>query len=402
MDKYSEALKVIFWRTEFYGAMTGGGVAAMHRGMTNALNELGNKSIYVSSGEVALPDYVKFYHIPYSNFFRNYPEVLTLPYIGKSVRTMKKIIEIEQPDFLFQHHHDFTTAGTDIKKITGIPFFLHCDFIQQWTKKYWGKLYLEKLLRLGEEIQWMNADRIFTISSVAKDMMVNEYGVDESKIVVNPNGVNTDFFRESESDRISIRKELKIENKFVQGFSGTFGVYHGVEYLAQAVKKTVSLVPDSFFLFIGDGELKPQVQQIIKENNSEGNVYFTGLVSYHEVPAYLSACDVLHTPCINNQDSSDYFGSPTKLFEYMSMNLPVIATAVGQQKEVIEHLKNGFLINEKSPEEIALAIQTLSKDRALSVSLAQNARNDAVEKWDWKNNVTRIINEYKSIILAET
>ena len=390
-------IKALFWRTEFYGAQTGGGVAAMHRGQLDALHRLGHSAIYATSGKTSLPNYVKTYYIPYSRFFWNLPEILTLPHISKSVSAVLKIIEREQPDFLFQHHHDFTIGGTLIKENTGLPFLLHCDFIQQWTKKHWGKLYMEKLLRWGEEIQWEAADTIFTISNVAKKMMVEHYGADESKIIVNPNGVNTDFFKHSDSDRDRIRQQLGIEKKFVQGFSGTFGVYHGVEYLAESIRHTLSRVPEAVFLLIGDGELKPKVEEIIKRDNMQNHVIFTGMVPYSEVPAYLAACDVLHTPCINNADSSEYFGSPTKLFEYMGMSKPIVATNVGQQADVLQERENALLINEKSPEEIAEAIGRLHQDEELANKIATQARRDAVSKWDWKNNVQRIIAAYENI-----
>jgi len=188
-------LKVLFWRTEFYGAVTTGGVAGMHRGMISGFNKLGNSVVYATSGKVQLPDYVNSYFIPYSNLYRNLPEVLTLPYIRKSAKAVEKIIKSEQPDFLFQHHHDFNYGGTIIKKKTGIPFFLHCDFIQQWVKKNWGKLYFSKLLKWAEEIQWESSDAIFVISSIAKKIMSEEYGVNPNKIIVNPNGVDTNFYR---------------------------------------------------------------------------------------------------------------------------------------------------------------------------------------------------------------
>jgi glycosyltransferase involved in cell wall biosynthesis len=384
-------IKALFWRTEFYGAMTGGGVAAMHRGQLDALHRLGHSAVYATSGKTQLPDYVKTYYIPYSRLFWNLPEVLTLPHVSRSTKVLLKIIEKEQPDFLFQHHHDFTIGGTLVKEKTGLPFLLHCDFIQQWTKKHWGKLYMEKLLKWGEEIQWEAADKIFTISNVAKQMMVEQYGADESKIIINPNGVNTTFFKHNETARQEIRRRFGIEDKFVQGFSGTFGVYHGVEVLAESVRHTLARVPDAVFLFVGDGELKPKVEEIIKQDNMQNRVIFTGMVPYSEVPGYLSACDVLHTPCVNNADSSEYFGSPTKLFEYMAMNKPIVASDVGQQGDILITRHNALLIPERQPEAIAEAIETLRKEPELAVSIAKQAHRDAVEKWDWVNNVQRII-----------
>jgi glycosyltransferase involved in cell wall biosynthesis len=384
-------IKALFWRTEFYGAMTGGGVAAMHRGQLDALYRLDHQTVYATSGGTQLPDYVKTYYIPYNRFFWNLPEVLTLPHVSKSTGEVLRIIEKERPDFLFQHHHDFTIGGTLVKERTGLPFLLHCDFIQQWTKKHWGKLYMEKLLKWGEEIQWEAADKIFTISNVAKKMMVEQYGADESKIIVNPNGVNTEFFKHNETARHEIRRRLGVEDKFVQGFSGTFGVYHGVEVLAEAVRHTLARVPDAVFLFVGDGELKPKVEETIKRDNMQDRVIFTGMVPYSEVPGYLSACDVLHTPCVNNADSSEYFGSPTKLFEYMAMDKPIVATDVGQQGDILTDRHNALLVPERQPDTIAEAIATVRTETELATQIATQARRDAVEKWDWTNNVKRII-----------
>jgi len=395
---YQKVLKALFWRTEFYGAVTTGGVAGMHRGMISGFNKLGNSVIYATSGKVKLPEYVKSYFIPYSTLYRNLPEILTLPYIKKSAKAVEKIILQENPDFLFQHHHDFNYGGTIIKKRTGIPFFLHCDFIQQWVKKNWGKLYFSHLLKWAEEIQWESSDAIFVISSIAKKIMTEEYGVNPDKIVVNPNGVDTDFFKNDDIAGMKIRSKLGLNGKIVNGFAGTFGVYHGAEYLASAVKEIVKRNHNAMFLFIGDGETRPKVQDIIKTAGIERNVIFTGLIPYNDVPAYLSACDILHTPCINNEDSSEYFGSPTKLFEYMGMGKPIIATNVGQQAEVIQNGINGILVNEKSPEEIAEAAILLSKEMELSEILSNNSRKDAIEKWDWVNNAKRIIQVYEKVM----
>ena len=124
-------MKILFWRTEFYGAQTGGGVASLYKGLTDGMLKLGNECHFASSGRLALDERVKTYYIPYSGFFRNLPEVLTLPYIKKSKKEVIKIIEKVEPDLLFQHHHDFNYGGSLIKQETGLPFFLHCDYIDR-------------------------------------------------------------------------------------------------------------------------------------------------------------------------------------------------------------------------------------------------------------------------------
>ena len=81
----------------------------------------------------------------------------------------------------------------------------------------------------------------------------------------------------------------------------------------------------------------------------------------------------------------------------MGMGLPIIATSVGQQTDVIQHNYNGLLINEKDPEELSGAIINLHNNQDNAGLLGINSRKDAVEKWDWKNNVNRIIQTYQKI-----
>jgi glutamate synthase domain-containing protein 3 len=57
---------------------------------------------------------------------------------------------------------------------------------------------------------------------------------------------------------------------------------------------------------------------------------FTGRVPHGQVAAYLDACDIVVAPHVALANGTEFFGSPTKLFEYMSMARPVIASRLGQ------------------------------------------------------------------------
>jgi glycosyltransferase involved in cell wall biosynthesis len=386
-------MKTLFWRTEFYGAITGGGVASLYDGLCGGLLNLGHEVSFASSGRLDMDNRISTHYIPYSRFFRNLPEVLCLPYNKRSVRSIKKIIELEKPDLLFQHHHDFNYGGSIIKRELGIPFFLHCDFIQLWVKENWGKLYFKKLLKWAEEIQWENADRIFVISTVVKEMM-GEFGVDTNKIIVNPNGADPEVFH-PDIDGSVIRKKYDIEDKFIIGFSGTFGYWHGVEVLAAAVKELLKMIPEAMVMFIGDGELRPRIENILKNDNVSNKAMITGFLQYQEVPQYLAACDVLVSPCVHSRDGSPFFNSPIKLFEYLAMGKPIVASDIGQQSEVIENGVNGFLAQERSVEDLCNQIYKIYQDNDIAVFLGKNARHDSIAKYNWTVNANRILSAYK-------
>ena len=70
---------------------------------------------------------------------------------------------------------------------------------------------------------------------------------------------------------------------------------------------------------MGSGSLHAEVEKQLETETQTGRVIFTGAVAHHRVPTLLDACDILVAPHIPLADGSDFFGSPTKIFEYMAM-----------------------------------------------------------------------------------
>lgn len=393
MEVIKKALKIMFWRTEFYGGSPEGGTSSLHLGKIRGFNNLGHKCVYVSSGPMDLPDYVKYYYIPYNKLLRNFPEVLSLPYNGKSIREIKKIIDIEKPDFIYQHHHDFHYGGAVLKKKYGIPYVLHVDGVEIWIKANWGKLYFKNLLKWAEEIQIDYSDAIVVPSQTLADLVVEIVGCKREKIFVAPNGVDTEQFHPGIKGEL-VREKLSLKDKIICGFTGTFGHWHGVEVLAKAMKYVIKEVPNAVFLFVGDGMLRSNIDTIAKEDNVDKNLIITGFLPIGVIPEYVAACDVVVSPCVNNDDGR-FFNSPVKLFEYMAMEKPIVATNVGQQGEVIIDDYNGLSCEEKNPEVLAHQIIRLIKDKDLANRLSRQARLDSIEKHHWKYNSQIIIDAYE-------
>jgi glycosyltransferase involved in cell wall biosynthesis len=393
-----DKIKGLFLRTDFSGAVTEGGVPSFYFGKINGFLKLGHECCYVSSVPMILPFGVKFYYVPYNKFLRNLPEVLNLPYNEKSIKETTKIIEKEKPDFLYQHNHDFSYSGAILKKKLGIPFILHVDSVEYWIKKNWGKLYFKKLLKEAEEIQWEASDAITVPSQLLKEQLI-DLGVDGNKIVVCINGVDPSQFSPA-IDGSKICNDLHLDGKFVCGFAGTFGQWHGVEVLAKAVKYIVKLIPNAIVLFVGDGVLRPKIEEIIKQDNVEDKVIITGMQQYPKIPEFLAACDVLLSPCVNSIGTT-FFNSPIKLFEYMGMGKPIIATDVGQQGDVIHDNVNGLICPEQDPEALAVAIKKIHDDKDLAARLGIAARKDALEKYDWKHHSQLIVDAYWKIKMGK-
>jgi len=388
-------MKVIIWRAEYYGALTAGGFATYYISVSNAFKKLGHEVIFVASGEMTLDKSIKFYNLRHNNLLRNFPEILNLTYNIKAAKFVANLIDIEKPDLVYLQNHDFQILSYLVKKKYDIPFLMHVDGIGSWVKQNWGSLYLRRIITLAERIQYHFSDAIGTPSQEIKDNLLN-YGV-EDKITVLQSSVDPDFFT-PEKDGTYIREKFGLNDNFVCGFAGTFGNWHGVDTIAESINYIVEQIPNAKVFLIGDGPLRPEIERIIDANNSRENVIITGMIEFAEMPNYMAACDVLLTPCKNNDDNSAFFNSPLKLYEYMAMEKPIVASFIGQQAEVIEDKVNGVAIKANDVEDLVRGIKFVYDNPELSIKMSKQARKDAIEKYSWEIHVKKIIKIYEDIM----
>jgi glycosyltransferase involved in cell wall biosynthesis len=194
-----------------------------------------------------------------------------------------------------------------------------------------------------------------------------------------------------------VRHELGLENRVVVGFVGTFGPWHGAPILAEAAR-LVSPKSNCHFLFIGDGDERAETESIIGTEESRVEATFVGRIPSHQIPACLAACDILVSPHVLPADGTEFFGSPTKLFEYMSAAKPVIASRIGQIAELIRDHENGLLVEPGDPESLARAIEILSGDESLRERLGASARQTVIASYTWGHNARRVFTEMSSWI----
>ena len=146
------------------------------------------------------------------------------------------------------------------------------------------------------------------------------------------------------------------------------------------------------FLLLGEGPLKKHAVNFLRDNNLSSYVCLAGRVGHREVPQYLAAMDILlspHNPL--QEDKNKFHGSPLKLFEYMAMAKPIIASKVGQIGELLQDGNNAILINPGNDEELFNAILLLSKDEDLRVKLGERAREIILSRYTWDNNASKVI-----------
>ncbi|MEK6320278.1 MAG: glycosyltransferase family 4 protein [Acidobacteriota bacterium] len=312
-----------------------------------------------------------------------------------TVKTLRLIpsdaLQSNEIDFIYQRYSRFNWTGVALSLLTGLPLALEFNGSEAWVSRQWDPIGQLWLLKRFERLNQRAADLIFVVSDVERRNLIDAH-VDPAKIIVNPNGVDPDRFRPECGGR-EIRRALGIDGRIVVGFIGTFGPWHGAPVLAEAARVLEAEV-GCHFLFIGDGDQRAQTESIIE--SGAVSAAFTGCISHEKAPAYLDACDILVSPQVPSPDGSEFFGSPTKLFEYMAMEKGLVASRLGQIAEVITDGENGLLVKAGDSTALARAIEKLAQDEALRARLGAAARQTVIERYTWKHNAARVFDAMRT------
>ena len=382
---YQQSLRALYVRATLTGASEGG-MATHIAGFAGGAASLGHRLTFLMSdvrGSDA--DAIAITPSPLFSATKSLFEVW-----NNLVFTVKALTvhaaRNEKVDFIYQRYSRFNWTGVLLSVVTGLPLALEYNGSEVWISRQWDRTGLLWLLERFERLNLRAADLIFVVSAVEKRNLVGD-GVSEEKVIVNPNGVDIDRFR-PDCGGAEIRRALGIEDRIVVGFVGTFGPWHGAPVLAEAATRIDHAGSRLHFIFIGAGEQHPQTKGIIE--SAAVSATFTGSISHDKVPSFLDACELLASPHVASTDGSEFFGSPTKLFEYLAMGKGIIASRLGQVGEVIIDGENGLLVKPGDADGLARAIERLADDSELRERLGVAARETAISRFTWRHNAARV------------
>jgi glycosyltransferase involved in cell wall biosynthesis len=303
-------------------------------------------------------------------------------------RGVESYLGPSRPRFFYQRHLAFSITGALLSKRLKVPLILEYNGSEVWMADHWDPNPLRGWIGLCEEVTLRSASRIVVVSKVLRDSLLAK-GIPADRIRVNPNAVDPDYFYPGRG-RESGRKQLAIDpNEVLIGFVGSFSFWHGIEILQQAIASLLSkqAACSLRFVLMGDGLLHGEMRSALAAYEHTRQVIFTGPLPPNKVAEYLDACDILVSPHVPMPDGSKFFGSPTKLFEYMAMGKGIVASRLDQLAEVLEHDRTALLVTPGDPEELAAAVERLALDQTKREALGAAARRAAVQRHSWSHNV---------------
>jgi glycosyltransferase involved in cell wall biosynthesis len=203
---------------------------------------------------------------------------------------------------------------------------------------------------------------IATSARIKSELLRIEPQTPEDRVLVKPNGINTDRFPASarpeprEGQPFSLVSVCRIEPKK--------GLVHLVEAIALLRERNVNVV----LHHIGgvdnsdaSRDYHHRLTETIARLGLEGSVHLDGVKSESEINAIFGASHVFVAPFVET-DGGDKDGIPTALLEGMAAGLPTVATNAGSILEVIEDGVDGVIVPQGDAEALASAIATLLRD----------------------------------------
>lgn len=206
---------------------------------------------------------------------------------------------------------------------------------------------LELASRAYQRLVLSTADRITVTTNVLGDRIAEQYGVSREKIHHLPNGVDTKRYKPT------VRSN-DTEDPPTIVYTGNVGYAQDIEACIEAMNEIDR--SDARLKIVGDGDLRGELEALVERRDLEDKVEFTGLVERDEIPEILNESTVSIAPL--KRDQSLEYAIPTKVYEYMACELPVVATGIGEIRTVIEE-SNGGVFVENDPKALARAFDDL-------------------------------------------
>jgi colanic acid biosynthesis glycosyl transferase WcaI len=224
---------------------------------------------------------------------------------------------------------------------------------------------------------YRQAHRIVVVTPAFKEHLIRYWNVPAEKISIVENGVETDLFR-CDPAGIDIRRQLKLEDRFVICYIGTMGNAHGLEGLISAAEELQTAFPSAMFLLIGEGAEKERIVELAAARGLS-NIRFLGQQPRERIPAYVSAADL----CLVMLKKSELFKTviPTKLLEYMACERAVIVAVDGQARQIVEEAGAGVFVEPEDVNSLVKMIVALAKDPGRRQQMGVSGRHYIVNKY---------------------
>ena len=271
-------------------------------------------------------------------------------------------------------------AGYVISKMKRRPFILEIRDLWPEQIATLGVIsennIIYRLLKRMAKYMYHHCDQLVTVGEGYKDQIAMGYDINKDRIEVIPNGISPELFKPT-GKREDFRREMGWENKFIVLYLGTHGMSQKLETVLEAAE-ILRDIKKLYFVFVGDGAEKQKLMALKKEKKLN-NCIFLPMQPKKKVPYFYEAADACIIPLRRCQL---FLGNyPSKMFEAMAMECPIILSAAGKSVELLKRADAGIAVSPEEPEELAKAIREFITHTKLLKEKGEKGRKFVMENY---------------------
>jgi len=296
-----------------------------------------------------------------------------------------------QYDIVFSHYWLSALVGKYLQQKWQIPYITMFHTLGA-VKNAIGIGEGEPALRIVSEKDTVrDCQRIIVATEKEKEDLIRFYSATPEKVGVVPCGVNMDLFKPV--DKMSARQKLGLTDEKILLFVGRIDPLKGIDRLLKAMPLLKNHESLRLVVVGGDENSRAELEELQKlsvELNIRDSVTFQGLIKQDQLPYFYSAADVCIVP-------SYYESFGLVPLESLACGTPVVATDVGDLKNIIRQGETGYIVADNSPERLAESISSLLSRPSRDIESVLPIRA-SVNKWDWANIAEKVAGEMRMVL----
>ena len=259
------------------------------------------------------------------------------------------------------------------------------NLVERWFDVNPIRLYVYKQIqRKNEKI----FDHFICVSDYLADYLIQQRGLDRTKLKTIYNGVDLDYFKATPESTPIKNEFLRKGEQILIGAIGRLVVEKGLEYLLGGMPEVLKRLPQAKVLLVGDGPLKAHLEKRVSSLGLKERVIFTGFRS--DIREILSAIDLLVIPSLVE-------GFPMITLEAMAMAKPIIASDIPGIREQIRDGESGILVPPKDSRALAAAMLKILASNGAAENIGLAARQTVEKKFSIKKMVMETERLYLSL-----
>ncbi len=293
-----------------------------------------------------------------------------------------------KPDFIYERYSLFMISGVLASKVFGIPIIIEVNdsAIVQRVRP----LHFKGVAKRFERFIFKYCSGLVFISNEFLQTVLSNYD-DVSDTIILPNAANIKTFNSELFDSSDLVARYDLKGKVVCGYVGAFVEWHGIHTFVKEIASELKSNPELILLLVGDGVCYEEIDCFVKDQNLEKSVILTGRVNHESVPELINVMDFSILP------NSNMYGSPMKIFEFMSMSVPVISPDYPPIVEVIDDGKTGWIFEKNNYAQAVRKTIDVFNNNEERKKVGSSALHYINSSRTWGHNAEDIIQLYEGV-----